>query len=123
MSDRVLALLGGPDQSEELEARIEVEAEAAEEGAEESERVARRIAQLACGVSSALGSVSGRTDSNVRQWPSCTHRPGPEPSSASSTTDWSSTPAVPGASGSNSEGSSAGCWSIATWRSDRPDGA
>jgi hypothetical protein len=56
MSDRVLDLLGSPDQSEELEARIEVEADAAEQGAEESERVVRRIAQLACGVSSALGS-------------------------------------------------------------------
>jgi len=56
LSDRVSFLLRDPDQTEELEARIEVEADAAEEGADESQRVARRIAQLACGVSSALGS-------------------------------------------------------------------
>lgn len=55
LSDRVSILLLDPDQTEELEARIEVEANAAEEGADKVELVARRIAQLAFGVSSGLG--------------------------------------------------------------------
>jgi hypothetical protein len=54
LSDRVLILARDPDQTDELEARIEIEVDAAEEGADESERVARRIAQLAFGVSSGL---------------------------------------------------------------------
>ena len=55
LSDRVAVLLRDPDQTPEMEARIDLVTDAAEEGADETELTARRIAQLAFGVSSGLG--------------------------------------------------------------------
>ena len=54
LSERVDALLRGPERAVDLPSIVEVEVDAAEEGAEEIERVARRLAQLALGVSTGL---------------------------------------------------------------------
>jgi hypothetical protein len=54
LSDRVDALLGGPERAVDLPAIVAVELGAAEEGADEIERVTRQLAQLALGVSTGL---------------------------------------------------------------------
>jgi hypothetical protein len=54
LSERVDALLLGPERTVDLPSIVEVEVDAAEEGADETERVARRLAQLALGVSTGL---------------------------------------------------------------------
>jgi hypothetical protein len=54
LSDRVDALLGGPERAVDLPAIVAVELGAAEEGADEIERVTRQLAQLALGVSTGM---------------------------------------------------------------------
>jgi hypothetical protein len=65
LSERVDALLGGPERAVDRPDVVAVEADAAEEGAGEIERVTRQLAQLALGVSTGLapGKRAERLDS------------------------------------------------------------